>query len=127
MQRIDANRQLVYLLSALIEQNPEQRFSQILRNYEFIAEEFVQLSEDGGAPWSANMWSNEFSAEGADVLKRVLSSGSLPKDFATALKVLYGETNENQGIEDTNEGSPCTTGGCGSCPKSNCGDKDAGD
>ena len=64
LNRLNENRQLLKILEELIEKNPSERFSQILRNNEFISEH-----RDGN-----NMpifWENEFYLESEALLQRV--------------------------------------------------------
>lgn len=62
MSRQVANQKLVQLLQELVQQNPDQRFHQILRNYGFISEKSTS-----GEP----EWINEFYSEPEAVLQRV--------------------------------------------------------
>lgn len=65
-KRKAANKELVKILSEIIESQPSQRFSQILRNYGFIEElpSNTQLPE-------ASKWINEFYTEPDKILARV--------------------------------------------------------
>lgn len=64
--RLEANRELVEILTNLVEEQPTQRFSQLLRNAGFIKE------NRPAKPDNPNIyWQNEFYMEPQDVLKRV--------------------------------------------------------
>ena len=66
MSRQEQNKELVKLLSELIEQHPDLRFSQILFNFGFVKQD---------RPANPNLgvgWQNEFYLESEKVLKRVL-------------------------------------------------------
>lgn len=64
--RLKANRELIETLTDLVEQNPSQRFGQILRNYGFIKE------NRPAKPSNPDIyWQNEFYKEPSEVLQRV--------------------------------------------------------
>tara|TARA_Y100000034_G_scaffold136409_1_gene212692 strand:- start:4923 stop:5225 length:303 start_codon:yes stop_codon:yes gene_type:complete len=63
--RQDSNKKLVEILAELVEKHPEQRFSQILRNYGFISEKKTE------GPYT---WNNEFNLEPDKLLDRVLNT-----------------------------------------------------
>lgn len=60
--RYEANRSLVAILAAYVENHPDQRFSQILNNYGFVKRDSV----DGN-----NYWKDEFYVEPDFILERV--------------------------------------------------------
>lgn len=62
--RLAENRELVKLLSELVENNPSERFHQILRNNGFITE---HIDEHNMPVY----WENEFYLESENVLNRV--------------------------------------------------------
>lgn len=68
MNRLEANLELVGLLEELVKLNPEQRFGQILHNYEFIKEETIK---EVPGDWRQQGWLNEFNVESVELLKRV--------------------------------------------------------
>ena len=54
--RLKANRKLLKILAAIVEVNPDQRFGQILRNYDFI--------RDGAEGKNGeHLWFNHFNVE----------------------------------------------------------------
>jgi hypothetical protein len=65
MSRLEANKKLVKLLSDLVDSNPDQRFSQILRNYGFIKE------DRPARPEMCISIQNEFYVESDKILERV--------------------------------------------------------
>lgn len=65
MTRQETNRELVEHLILLIEEHPDQRFSQILQNYGFI-------STGPYVPGESPPWINEFYGEPHKILERVL-------------------------------------------------------
>lgn len=65
MSRLNSNRRLVEILNRLVENNPDQRFSQILRNYGFIKE------ERPARPEMCISVQNEFYVESDKILERV--------------------------------------------------------
>lgn len=65
MSRLESNRRLVEILNRLVENNPDQRFSQILRNYGFIKEERPTRPE------MCTSVQNEFYVESNKILERV--------------------------------------------------------
>ena len=65
MSRLESNRRLVEILNRLVENNPDQRFSQILRNYGFIKE------ERPARPEMCISVQNEFYVESDKILERV--------------------------------------------------------
>lgn len=67
--RLEANRRLVEILSRLVESNPDQRFSQILRNNSFVRETRGVNAESGVA--MGVEWKNEFYLESTELLERV--------------------------------------------------------
>lgn len=69
LNRLLANRKLVHELNWLIENNPDQRFSQILRNYGFVGET-RPISTDSGL-YGMVEWKNEFYLESDKLLERV--------------------------------------------------------
>jgi len=62
--RLEENRELIKLLSELVEKNPSERFHQILRNNGFITE----YRDDTNMPV---YWENEFYLESENLLNRV--------------------------------------------------------
>lgn len=72
--RRKANEQLLLCLSILIDENPEQRFSQILQNYGFIQPLDVTLHQSIKSAYK--VWKNEFNAEPQQVLERVRAAMS---------------------------------------------------
>jgi len=60
MTRLEANREILRLLSIAVEQNPDWRFGQTMRNCGAIREND-----------RATFWVDEFYAEGEDILKRM--------------------------------------------------------
>lgn len=72
-QRLEINRRLIEILSRLVENNPDQRFGQLLRNNMFVKE--IRPAN----PTTTHIdWENEFYLESKDLLKRVY--GHLAKD-----------------------------------------------
>ena len=65
MTRLESNRRLVEILNRLVENNPDQRFSQLLRNYGFIKEERPTRPE------MCISVQNEFYVESDKILERV--------------------------------------------------------
>lgn len=65
MSRLESNRRLVEILNRLVENNPDQRFSQLLRNYGFIKE------ERPARPEMCISVQNEFYVESDKILERV--------------------------------------------------------
>lgn len=63
MERQAANRQLVRIISSMVEAYPDLRFSQILGNFDF-----VQQFKDA-LPCMA--WEDEYHLESKELLKRV--------------------------------------------------------
>jgi len=62
--RQKANRELVKILHAYVEAQPDVRFSQLLRNLDMV-------EEDRGKDGLVLGWKNEFYREPEDILKRV--------------------------------------------------------
>lgn len=58
------NENLVHILSKLVKENPDLRFSQILQSFGFV--EYDDLGFNGGP-----VWTNEFNEEPVAILKRV--------------------------------------------------------
>jgi hypothetical protein len=67
--RLEANKRLLEILNRLVENNPDQRFSQILRNNSFVRETRPVKAEIGVQ--LDIKWENEFYIESSDLLKRV--------------------------------------------------------
>lgn len=65
MNRLEANQRLLEILNRIVQNNPDLRFGQILRNYGFIKE------VRPGKPELCLEWQNEFYTEPAKVLARV--------------------------------------------------------
>ena len=65
MTRLEANRELVAKLLLLVEEYPDARFGQILRNAGFVRE-LRPVSPDVGVDWK-----NEFYLESKELLARV--------------------------------------------------------
>jgi hypothetical protein len=63
--RLEANRELVKILSEIVEKENNQRFGQILRNYGFVRE-IRSVKPEAGIPWQ-----NEFYSEPQKILERV--------------------------------------------------------
>lgn len=68
--RLEANMELLTILMGLVSNHPEQRFSQILRNYGFVRETRPVNPESLESQHVVD-WCNEFYAEPQEVLKRV--------------------------------------------------------
>ena len=68
-ERKQATLELLAILTELIVKHPEQRFSQILRNYGFVRETRPIKAERG--EMLGVDWKNEFSLEPVELLKRV--------------------------------------------------------
>lgn len=66
-----ATKALVGLLAKLLEENPTQRFGQILQNYGFINVENVTINGGRGTEYEELVWTNEFYLEPVALLKRV--------------------------------------------------------
>lgn len=69
-KRLKANKELVKILSTIVKENPNQRFSQILRNYGFIKENIQDQTR----------WEDEFYAEPDIILDRVKANYSKAKE-----------------------------------------------
>jgi len=68
-QRKAINKQLVEELSKLVNKHPDQRFSQILRNYGFVKEK-IMLIDNGMEDYI--VWQDDFNLEPEYILKRVM-------------------------------------------------------
>jgi len=65
--RQKANRELLKILAAIVEINPDLRFGQILRNYDFI--------KDGAEGKNGeHLWFNHFHVESDVILSNVLKA-----------------------------------------------------
>ena len=62
MNRQDANKEILSILAGMIEDYPDQRFSQILCNYGFATMEYGR---------DFNYWKDEFYLESTELLKRL--------------------------------------------------------
>lgn len=65
MTRLEANRQLLYILEDLIEEHEDLRFGQILQAFAFIKTNRADASE------VSIDWKNEFYLESKDLYERV--------------------------------------------------------
>lgn len=69
MNRLETNRRLVEILNRLVENNPDLRFGQILRNSSFVRE---TRAVNPQSPASNHIdWRNEFYMESLELLERV--------------------------------------------------------
>lgn len=67
MNRQQANRELLAILSSWIEAYPDLRFSQILGNMEFVKQDDVEHEEC----CDSRRWADEYLLEPQELLKRV--------------------------------------------------------
>jgi len=84
MNREEANDELVKMLGFLVAERPNQRFSQILRNYGFISE------TRGDSSGTLSSWNNEFNAEPDYIVERVrlkMEGSRLSKKY----NILFGK------------------------------------
>jgi hypothetical protein len=66
MTRLEANKEIIKLLSKAVKANPDWRFGQLLRNLGTI-----RTSQDG---WTGGLtaWANEFNTESKDTLANMI-------------------------------------------------------
>lgn len=68
MTKLQANKELLKLLTELIEANPDLRLGQILQVYQFVR------PEQATKPELCINWQNEFYTESEVILRRVLQT-----------------------------------------------------
>lgn len=69
MSRLEANREILRILSERVEALPDVRFGQLLRNLTMVLERVDTTTGE-------IVWKDEFYLESADLLKRIEKFGS---------------------------------------------------
>lgn len=77
MSRRKYNMKIMDMLYQYVMNNPDQRFSQILRNIDIISETELEFVPDSSKPEQSHkqlIWENEFNLESATLYERVRES-----------------------------------------------------